>query len=138
MTFLRKFYHNQSGAVAVEFVFIAPILFALVLGIISLGYFIGVSHSVHQLAAGAARASVVGLNAAERSSLAAAYLSEGHTRYPLLGAETLTSAFTFEDVDSGAITVTVAYNIEGTLLDVANSFLNFEVTTINGDAYLAY
>ncbi len=51
ISLLTRFRRDSSGAVAVEFMLIAPILFALLFGIITLGYFMGISHSVNQLAA---------------------------------------------------------------------------------------
>lgn len=135
---LRRFCQDQSGAVAVEFVLIAPILISLLFGIISLGYFMGVSHSVHQLAASAARVSVAGLTQDERSGLATTYLSQAGERYPLLSQKALSPNVVFDNAEPAGVTVTVAYNVEGTLLDVANSFLNLELTSIKGSAYLAY
>ena len=136
--FASRFRSNDSGTVAIEFVLIAPILFALLFGIITLGYFIGVSHSVHQLATGAARASVAGLDRIERQSLADLYLSQAGSRYPLLDASGLTPAVTFEASDPAGIIVDVSYNVDGTLLDLANGFLGLGITTIDGSAYLAY
>ena len=129
---------DQSGAVAIEFVLIAPILFALLFGIVTLGYFIGVSHSVHQLAAGAARTSVAGLDEVERNSLANDYLSQAGTRYPLLIADALTTSVDFDEGVSSGVTVNVVYAVEGTLLDLANGFLGLGITTIDGSAYVAY
>ncbi len=132
------FRRDQSGAVAIEFVLIAPILISLLFGIITLGYFMGVSHSVNQLASGAARASVTGLDRQERSELAQLYLSQGSTRYPLLRQQALTPDVVFEDGNPAGITVTVDYDVEGSLLDVANGFLGLGITSIKGSAYLAY
>ena len=129
---------DQSGAVAIEFVLIAPIVFALLFGIVTLGYFIGVSHSVHQLAAGAARTSVAGLDEVERNSLANDYLSQAGTRYPLLIADALTTSVDFDEGVSSGVTVNVVYAVEGTLLDLANGFLGLGITTIDGSAYVAY
>ena len=129
---------DQSGAVAIEFVLIAPILFALLFGIVTLGYFIGVSHSVHQLAAGAARTSVAGLDEVERNSRANDYLSQAGTRYPLLIADALTTSVDFDEGVSSGVTVNVVYAVEGTLLDLANGFLGLGITTIDGSAYVAY
>ena len=129
---------DQSGAVAIDFVLIAPILFALLFGIVTLGYFIGVSHSVHQLAAGAARTSVAGLDEVERNSLANDYLSQAGTRYPLLIADALTTSVDFDEGVSSGVTVNVVYAVEGTLLDLANGFLGLGITTIDGSAYVAY
>lgn len=135
---LRRFRHDQSGAVAIEFVLIAPILFTLLFGIICLGYFMGVSHSVHQLAAGAARASVTGLDQSERADLAEAYLSQAGTRYPLLVDSGVSDTVTFDGTDPAGITVAVSYSVEGTLLEIANGILGLDITTIEGSAYLAY
>lgn len=133
-----RFRRDQSGAVAVEFVFIAPMLFALLFGIVTLGYFMGVSHSVHQLATGAARASVAGLDAEERRSLAETYLSEAGARYPLLDPDALTPAVALSDGESPSITVDVIFAVDGSLLQIANGFLRLGLTDIRGRAYLAY
>ena len=133
-----RFARDQSGAVAVEFVLIAPILFALLFGIITLGYFMGLSHSVNQLAAGAARASVAGLNTDERAQLADAYLAEAGTRYPLLVSEAVTPTVTFDNTISAGITVNISYDLDGSFLDVANGLLKLDMETLNGSAYLAY
>lgn len=135
---MTRFWRNQSGVVAVEFVLIAPLLFALLLGVISIGYFMGITHSVHQLAASAARVSVTGLNQEERASLTNTYLSEAGTRYPLLQQTSLTPLVTFDNSSPEGITVELTYSVEGSLLDLANGFLGLGITDIKGSAYLAY
>ncbi|QFT92040.1 TadE-like protein [Roseovarius sp. THAF9] len=137
-TAARRFARDTTGAVAIEFVLIAPILFALILGIITLGFYMGVSHSVHQLAAGAARASVAGLDEIERRDIATAYLAEGATRYPLLTDEALSTSLDYSGAAMGSITVNVTYAAKGTLLDVADGFLGLDIDTIKGRAYVAY
>ncbi|SMY08927.1 TadE/TadG family type IV pilus assembly protein [Flavimaricola marinus] len=136
--FLTYFCKDQSGAVAVEFVLIGPMLFALLFGVVTLGYFIGLSHSVQQLATGAARASVAGLDAAERSALAETYLSEAGSRYPLLVADAISPIVEVSGDSEPSINVDISYAIDGSLLDIANDFLGFGITTITGSAYLAY
>ena len=138
ITAARRFVRDTTGAVAIEFVLIAPILFALILGIITLGFYMGVSHSVHQLAAGAARASVAGLDETERRDIATTYLTEGATRYPLLTNEALSTSLDYSGSAMGSITVNVTYAADGTLLDVANGFLGLGIDTIEGRAYVAY
>ncbi len=135
---LSQFWRDQSGVVAVEFVLIAPLLLGLTLGIISLGYFMGVTHSVHQLASGAARASVTGLDQSERAQLASAYLDQAGARYPLLSQDALTPIVIFDGNDPVGITVNVTYAVDGTLLDLANGFLKLGIANIKGSAYLAY
>lgn len=135
---MTRFWRDQSGVVAVEFVLIAPLLFALLLGVISIGYFMGITHSVHQLAASAARASVTGLDQAERASLANTYLSQAGSHYPLLQQTAMTPKLTFDGTSPAGITVEVTYSVEGTLLDLANGFLHLGISDIKGSAYLAY
>ncbi len=135
---LARFRRDTSGAVAVEFVLIAPLLFALLFGIVVTGYFIGLSHSVAQLAAGAARASVAGLDRIERTELAQAYLAQASARYPLLSESQLDSDVAIEGPGMPAITVSVVYRIDASLLELANGFLGLGIKDINRDAYLAY
>jgi Flp pilus assembly protein TadG len=140
-TLIGHFVHfrrDQSGAVAVEFVLLAPILFALLFGVVTLGYFMGISHSVNQLATGAARASVAGLDRQERSDLATTFLSEAGTRYPLLTADAVTSSVTVGEGETPSITVRVNYNVDGSLLEIANGFLGLGIDHIDRSAYLAY
>ena len=139
MSRLRAFCRDTSGAVAVEFVLIAPFLLALLFGTVVLGYFIGVSHSVDQLAAGAARSSVAGLDRAEREALATSYLAEAGERYPLLIPEAVVADVAFDDQNTfGGITVNIDYDIDGSLLDIANGFLGLDLSTIKGQAYVAF
>ncbi len=135
---LTRFRCEDSGAVAVEFVLIAPMLFTLLFGIVVLSYFMGLTHSVHQLATGAARASVAGLDATERDALAQAYLSQAGVNYPLLVPEALTPQVQIVDGSLPGITVSLRYDIDGSLLDIANGFLGLGITEISGSAYLAY
>lgn len=135
---LRRYARDQSGAVAVEFVLIAPLLFTLLFGIMILGYFMGVSHSVQQLATGAARASVAGLDTTERAALADSYLSQSSARYPLLSRDATTPAVNMGTSDPADITVTVTYAIDGSVLGLANALLGIGISDIKGSAYLAY
>lgn len=139
MTFLKRFRQDQSGAVAIEFMLIGPILFALLFGIVTLGYFMGVSHSVSQLATGAVRASVAGLDTEERTALAESYLAQAGTRYPLLDPAALTPVVVVEEgTATPGMIINVNYALDGSLLEIANGFLGLDLSTITGSAYLAY
>ena len=135
---MRRFRSSQSGAVAVEFMLIAPLLLALMFGTVTVGYFMALSHSVQQLASGAARASVARLDAAERQSLAEAYLAQSGTRYPLLVAENVQPDIAVESGTNPAITIDIVYAIDGSILGIANGFLGLSIGNITGRAYLAY
>ena len=124
---LNRFRSDTTGAVAIEFVLIAPLLFALLFGIMTIGFYVGVSHSVSQLATGAARASVAGLDMEERVELAQAYLARIEAAAP----DVITT-------DTPGIMVRVTYAIDGSVMDIANSLLGFNIADIKGKSYLAY
>ncbi|MFW2587262.1 TadE/TadG family type IV pilus assembly protein [Sagittula sp. SSi028] len=138
VTHTRRFWRGTDGAVAVEFALIAPLLITLLFGTMVAGYYIGVSHSVHQLASGAARASVAGLDSTEREALAQAYLDAASSRYPLLVAEALTPAISVTSGSAASMTVDLSYAIEGSVLEIANGFLKLGITDIEGSAYVGY
>ena len=135
---LNRFRNDASGAVAIEFVLIAPLLFALLFGIMTIGFYVGVSHSVSQLATGAARASVAGLDMEERVELAQAYLARASSNYPLLSQDAVTPDIQTETTDTPGIMVRVTYAIDGSVMDIANSLLGFNIADITGKSYLAY
>ncbi len=81
---ISRFRESKSGASAIEFAICCPMLFMLLLGILCYGIYIGACHSVAQLAADAARASVAGLSQAERQAIALDHVSRSVGNYPLL------------------------------------------------------
>lgn len=64
----------NRGVAAVEFAIIAPVFLFMVAGMIAYGVYFGAAHSVQQMAAEAARASVAGLDDDERRDLAVAVI----------------------------------------------------------------
>jgi Flp pilus assembly protein TadG len=134
----RRFLVQQAGAVAVEFVLIAPLLITLLFGIVCVGYFFGIAHSLQQLASEAARVSVNGLDAAERAALALDYLAQASTRFPMLLQDAITPQIAVSDGTLPDIRVTISYSLAGSVLDLANGFLGLELTSLSADAYLAY
>lgn len=75
---------DTSGASAVEFALVLPVFVMVMLGIIAYGIYFGATHSVQQLAADAARASVAGLSDPERVSIANRHVTENARQYALL------------------------------------------------------
>lgn len=134
----QTFARDESGAVAVEFVLIAPLLIALLFGITCLGYFMALSHSVQDLAAASARSSVAGISTDERRSLAVAYLDGATDRYPLLDASALSSSVKVTEGAEASITVSVDYALDGSMLDLATGFLKLDIEKLKSGAYLAY
>lgn len=129
---------EEDGAVAVEFVLLAPMLFSLLFGIVCIGYAIGVNHSLHQLATSAARASLEGLNYDERKSEADAYLTSAGQHYPLLDMDALEWTTTVSQSGTPNITVQINYDLAESILSIANGFLGLELSEFNAGAYLAY
>ncbi|WP_439524322.1 TadE/TadG family type IV pilus assembly protein [Marivita sp.] len=133
-----RFRRSEDGAVAVEFALLAPLLFAMLFGIVCLGYFMALSHSVQGLATSSARASLAGITTAERQTFAEAYLAQAGARYPLLDASAISSSVTMSEGAASAITVTVNYALGGSMLDLATGFLKLDLTSLETGAYLAY
>jgi Flp pilus assembly protein TadG len=107
----RRLRRDQSGATAVEFAFLAPVLILMLMGITGYGGYFWMSHSVQQLANDAARAAIPGSTAAERASLAKAAVAAGAGDAELIPAKLSTEVI---DRD-GRLTVAVSY-------DAAQSF----------------
>lgn len=135
---LSQFRRDDDGAVAVEFALLAPLLFVMLFGIVCLGYFMALSHSVQGLATASARASLAGITSTERAAFAEAYLAEADTRYPLLDASAISSTVAVSSGASASITVDVAYALDGSMLDLATGFLDLDLTSLISGAYLAY
>lgn len=72
---------SDSGMAAVEFALIAPLFLALVFGIIGYGIYFGAWIAVRHASAEGARASVAGLSAVERDTLARAMVEAVFTGY---------------------------------------------------------
>lgn len=107
----RRFRRDQSGATAVEFAFLAPVLIFMLMGITGYGGYFWMSHSVQQLANDAARAAIPGSTAAERATLAKAAVAASAGDAELIPAKLSTEVI---DRD-GRLTVAVSY-------DAAQSF----------------
>lgn len=107
----RHLQRDQSGATAVEFAFLAPVLIFMLMGITGYGGYFWMSHSVQQLANDAARAAIPGSTAAERASLAKAAVAASAGDAELIPAKLSTEVI---DRD-GRLTVAVSY-------DAAQSF----------------
>jgi len=110
------FRRDASGAVAVEFAFLAPMLIFIMMGIMGYGGYFWMSHSVQQLANDAARAAIPGMNAAERASLAQASVTASVGDYAQLTPSKVTTLVTDRD---GRLTVRVSYDASDSFAFVA-------------------
>lgn len=104
----QRFWADDTGSNAVEFALVAPVLLMILLSTTLLGLYIGTAHSTAQLAADAGRYAMVGRDAAERRTLAEAWLSRAAARYPLLRPDHLTLSV---DEQQDLMTVLIDYDI---------------------------
>lgn len=85
----RRFVQNVSGAAAVEFALITPVFLFMLLGMLGFGIYLSATHSVRQLTADAARASIPGLSESERQLLAVSFIESQSERYAFIDADRL-------------------------------------------------
>lgn len=116
------FLADRRGSNAVEFAMIAPVLMFLVTGIICAALYLAMMNSLAQVAADAARYAMIGLDPAERLSLAKAWVANEEHRYVLLDPKGLTVA----TAEKGpALIVTVGYDASSLpLMPLLVSILN--------------
>ncbi|MBN8969166.1 MAG: pilus assembly protein [Rhizobiales bacterium] len=120
---VQTFRRARSGASAVEFALILPVLLMLVFGIVVFGSYLAVVHGVQQLAAEAARSSVAGLSEAERSSLASGYITTNVASYPLIAPSHLTVNAATSRSDANVFVVTVNYDASDMFIYSLPSFV---------------
>lgn len=106
----RRMLSDDSGAIAVEFALVAPVLLMALLGILSYGMYFGVANSVQQLAANAARASVSGLNDDERAAIARQHVAVEAPAYVLLDASRASVRAAPSSSDPAMFQVAVSYD----------------------------
>ncbi|SDR60858.1 TadE-like protein [Rhizobiales bacterium GAS113] len=107
---------KDDGTSAVEFALVAPILFALIFGIICYGTLLGTYHGVQELASEAARASVGGLTDQERSQLAQTFVQANAGSYAFIDPTKLTIAAQSTGNPATAYQVTVNYNMSNSFV----------------------
>jgi Flp pilus assembly protein TadG len=101
-----RFYKDSSGASAVEFAMIAPLLLLMLAGIVDYGSYFSTAHGVQQMVNDAARAAIAGTTADERMALAQGIMENEAGNYSFLttgkadmaiseGSQILTVTLTF-------------------------------------------
>lgn len=100
------FTRDPRGATIVEFALVLPLLICLLLGVLGYGQYFLLAHSVQQIANDAARATVAGLDADERVTLARQSVTDDVTALRQFATSRVTSAVD-EQGDSIAVEVTL-------------------------------
>ncbi|WP_283741470.1 TadE family protein [Chelatococcus albus] len=107
---MQRLIARTEGAAAIEFAFVAPAFVLILCGLLFYGLYFGVAHGVQQLAAEAARASVAGMSASERSTLARQQVMATIGSYPFLKADHVTVDAAPDPADPNRFAVTVRYD----------------------------
>lgn len=83
----REGWSDRRGAVLVEFALALPLLLSLLMGMLCYGQYIWLAHSTQAMANDAARATMAGLTATERLSIAKAVVANALPSVPELRAD---------------------------------------------------
>lgn len=107
---VKKFLTDRKATSAVEFSIVAPIFILMIFGMCAYGIFFGTSHSVQQLAADAARASIPGLNLSERKMIAEDFIDKNLKSYMFLTREFMEVELEGSDADSNQFLISLEYD----------------------------
>jgi Flp pilus assembly protein TadG len=125
MAFVRLL-RARRGTSIVEFALVLPLFACMLYGILGYGQYFLLAHSVQQLANDAARATVAGLNTAERQALAAASVTAEIGSLPELRANRITTT-----VAETTQTVTVRVSFDASNVPMfRNTFIPMPSSTI--------
>lgn len=101
---------DRSGVAAIEFAIVGPLFFLVLLGVLIFAIYFGTVHSVQQLAAEAARATIQGLTEAERAQLAQSQVNSIVGSYPLIDRNYLTVSAAVSPTDANLFNVSISYD----------------------------
>jgi Flp pilus assembly protein TadG len=107
---ISRIARDKSGASAIEMALVFPLFLIVLLGIVAYGIYFGAAHSVQQLAADAARASVAGLNSQERVTLTETYIANNASKYALLDPDNISITAAPSSSNANDFVVTVSYD----------------------------
>ena len=101
---------RRGGNAAVEFALVMPILLVLFAGISAFGIYLGAAHTLREIAAEAARASVAGVSDGERASLAQAAVQRSLASSAIFKAGSVGVSVGTSPSDATVYTVTLTYD----------------------------
>ncbi len=104
------FHQRVEGTAAIEFAIITPVFLLMVFGMIAFGIWLSAANTIQQVAAGAARASIAGLNSTERETFARDYIANTLTTSAIVDAEKVVVEVGDNPELSGSYRVTITYD----------------------------
>jgi Flp pilus assembly protein TadG len=107
---LPRWIGDRSGVAAIEFAIVGPLFFLVLLGILIFAIYFGTVHSVQQIAAEAARATVQGLTEAERTQLAKSQVASIVASYPLIDPTYLSVSAATSPNDANLFNISISYD----------------------------
>ena len=121
---------SRRGSVAVEFALVSPILLFMLVGMIVYGGWFWLAHSVQSLAYESARASLGGLDSAERRQLALDFIA---ARGPQIGVPVAASNVVINS-DNQVVAVQINYDVSHHPIMALRSLTVPPPQTINREA----
>lgn len=109
---------QSRGNALIEFAFVLPMLAALLFGMVAYGEYFLIAHGAQQLANDAARATVAGLTAAERSTLARERVTAGAGTLALVRTDWVST-----DVSESGNNVTVTVSVDASAVPLLGTRL---------------
>jgi Flp pilus assembly protein TadG len=124
---LKSFAKSRGGNVAIEFAMIAPVLIAMLLGIVSYGGYFFLAHSLQEITNDAARAAIAGLTSTERQQLAQTQTTTDLSQYSIFNASAASVAY---NGDTNGYTITINYDASKSGFWSASGFIPMPSSTI--------
>ncbi len=130
----RRIAGDESGVSAIEFAIVFPIFLIAVLGLLVYAIYFGAVHSVQQLAAEAARASVAGLSVDEREDLARQHVARAAQSYPLIQPRNLSVEAGMVPDDPNLFQLALTYDASELVIFALRGLVPMPPTTIRRQA----
>jgi Flp pilus assembly protein TadG len=135
VTRLRR---DSRAIAALEFAIVAPVLLLMLIGMVCLGLYFVYTHELQEISSSAARASVAGLNEAERDSLAKQFVSDAIANSALFQAADLTVSTGTSGTPATYYEVTLAYNLKDTPIPMLGNFASLQIANISHTATIQF
>ncbi|HMN51149.1 MAG TPA: pilus assembly protein [Xanthobacteraceae bacterium] len=134
MRLVPRLLRDRSGVSAIEFAIVGPLFFIVLLGILIFAIYFGTVHSVQQIAAEAARATVQGITAAERAELAQNHVKAIVGSYPLLDPQYLSVEANTSASDPNLFNVSIVYDASRSIVFAFEGLIPMPPKTISRSA----